>query len=259
MLFSDFDLFMITQGRMGVVWPDGSRSIATRGTFVLIPPMVPVRVMPLSGRLGYWFCHFNFRLAPPRLHRRLASDYLGPAAEVSVPTTFTTEQAPQVRAAYQRLAALRFQQGDPPYRFESALLRLVGELKHFGWKHLKSGGHHPGPSSFQDRRLATVLARIRSQPQARWKIAELAASVGLSPDRLNTLCRRFTFKSVKQHVIEARFQLAFDLLRQHSEERPSVKEVSARCGFASQHFFCRLFKRRFRLTPSQFRDSTIMT
>ena len=271
MLFPDFDLFMIEKGRMGVVWTDGSRTLARPGMFVLIPPLAPVRIEKQAAPLEYWFCHFNFRVLPGAIHNRLQPDYLGPAREVSVPSVFTPKQAPGVYAAYRHLAGLTFKEGKAPWRFESALLLLVGELKHFGWRIGTQAAavrgspqqgrprHTPSPGGFQDRRLASVLGRIRARPEARWNVAELAASVGISADRLNTLAQRITRKSIKQHVIEARFQLAFELLRPSGDERASIKEVSARCGFSSQHFFCRLFKRRFNLTPSEFRDSTVMT
>jgi len=259
MLFPDFDLFMIEKGRLGIVWPDGGRSTVGAGSFVLIPPLALVRVQKFTPALEYWFCHFNFRLLPARIHTRLQPDYAGPAGQVSTPATFSKKDAPAVHAAYRRLSALSFVEGAPPWRFESALLLLIGELKLFGAKQRPGGAEKTVASSFHDRRLSAVLAQIRSRPQTRWRVSELAGSVGLSADRLNTLSRRVTRRSVKQHVIEARFQLAFELLRQNTPERASIKEVSVKCGFASQHFFCRLFKRHFNLTPSDFRDSSVMT
>jgi AraC-like DNA-binding protein len=145
-------------------------------------------------------------------------------------------------------------------QFEAALLRLIGELKLFGWQqrsHVASlEPVHKTPS---DPRVAAVVQRIRSAPERRWTSEELAAEVDISRDRLNTLTRRVANKTIKQLIIEARFEHALQLLKDETASRASIKEVSAKCGFSSQHFFCRQFKRLFKMTPTQFRDSTLLT
>ena len=260
MLFSDFDLFMIMKGRMGIVWPDGTRSTLSPGGFALIPPHALVQVQKIGPVLEYWFCHFNFRLIHSATPNRLQSDYAGPAQQVLVPAVFSRTQAPGVERAFRAITKLKIKPYDVPWRFEAALLRLVGELKHFGWRSsLRSSRRETVAPQSHDARLSSVLSRINAEPQRDWAVPELAASVGLSADRLNTISQRITRRSIKQHVIDARFQLAFELLRPGGAERASIKEVSARCGFASQHFFCRQFKRYFKLTPTEFRDGTVIT
>lgn len=259
MLVPDFDLFYIASGRMAFVWPDGQHFTIEPESFGLIPPLVPIRVERLTGTLSYWFCHFGFRLGPENPSTRMEQDYFGPAPDVHVPAVFTSRQAPGVRDAYRHLAGLKFDVPQPPWRYEAALLRLVGELKFFGWNFSANARKTTEPPVL-DARLTSVLQRIHAEPQRAWTVGELAQSVGLSTDRLNTIARSLTNRSVKELIIRSRFERAFTLLRQRPQgELPSIKEVSQQCGFHSQHFFCRQFKHLFQMTPTEFRDQTIQT
>ncbi len=260
MLFPDFDLFFITAGSMAIVWPDGQRFVAKTGTFALIPPLVPVRISRGAATLKYWFCHFNFRVGPGSYSERMERDFSGPAPDVNVPFLFSAAQAPEVHRAHRALTRLRFDAPAPPWRYEAALLRLVGELNYFGWKNATQAAAVAPAATVQDARLTAVLQKIHTEPERPWTVTELAASVGLSTDRLNMIARRLTNRSVKELQIRARFELAFTLLRQRPHgETPSIKEVSAQCGFSSQHFFCRQFKQYFQITPSEFRDGVVGT
>lgn len=260
MLFPDYDLFYIRSGRMVFVWPDGQRTVIKPDEFGLIPPLVLVRVEVLAAPLSYWFCHFGFRMTPEHYSLRMQQDYLGPATDVHVPAVFSAKEAPGVQEAYDRIASLRFDAPAAPWQYESALLQLVGALKFFGWTYGKDRAAPACAPHVQDARLSRVLQQLHANPQRGWTVTELARSVGLSTDRLNMLARRLTGRSVKQLVIRARFERAFAMLRQRpGEELPSIKEVSQKCGFSSQHFFCRQFKKHFQMTPTEFRDQSIQS
>jgi AraC-like DNA-binding protein len=260
MIFNDFDLFLIVDGAMKWIWPNGLEARLGPGQFALVPPYSPVQVERLRTPTSYWFCHFNFRMLPKLIHTRLMDDFTFPGERVLLPLTFTKRDAPQVYSAYMQMAELKFGSGQAPFRYESALVRLVGELKHFGWNKGRQESKSEAVNSMPvDPRVSAIIQRINSDPARRWTSEELAADVELSTDRLNVLTRRITTKSIKQLIIEARFELAFRLLREEATQRASIKEVSARCGFTSQHFFCRQFKRLFKMTPSEFRDSTLLT
>jgi AraC-like DNA-binding protein len=257
LLFNDYDLFMIREGRMLFAWPDGSQFESGPQSFALIPPRVPIRVKRLTACPKYWYCHFTFRALPPRIHPRLAEDYLGPGSGVAVPFLFTRKQAPQLWQAYQDLVAPRLRQA--PWKFEAGLLRMVGELKLFGWAKQFNAGGSGAAGRHSDPRLDKVIAKVHADPQRTWHVSELAESVGISADRLNSISRRITQKTMKNLIIDARFQLAFRLLHEPSGVRRSIKEVSARCGFSSQHYFCRQFKKYFNQTPSDFVNNSIST
>ncbi|MCL6588596.1 MAG: helix-turn-helix domain-containing protein [Firmicutes bacterium] len=73
--------------------------------------------------------------------------------------------------------------------------------------------------------------------------------------------RNFFYKIFKQvvgttpikYINEARLRMATTLL---ANTRLSIEEISARCGFEYTGYFYRLFKRRFKMTPSCFRQQS---
>jgi AraC-like DNA-binding protein len=260
MLFTDFDLFLVLDGALKLTWSNGLEARIGPGQFAVVPPYAPVQVERLRRPTNYWFCHFNFRMPPKVIHTRLAEDFAAGGDRVLMPLTFTRQDAPGVYKAFMQLVRLKFGTGKPPWQFESALIRMVGELKLFSGSKSRSPKESNAVQAVpMDPRVAAIIQRINTDPARRWTSEELAADVGISSDRLNVLTRRVTLKSVKQLIIGARFELAFRLLREVAEQRGSIKEISARCGFTSQHFFCRQFKKLFKMTPSEFRDSTLLT
>ncbi len=79
-------------------------------------------------------------------------------------------------------------------------------------------------------------------------IEQIAEKIGVTR---STVFRRFRAAygmSPKQYMDESRLLRARELLSRSSS---SIKEVSFACGFQSQHYFCRAFRRRFGFPPSQ--------
>lgn len=80
-------------------------------------------------------------------------------------------------------------------------------------------------------------------------VADLAHEARLSPRRLTTIFREVCGRSPLDYVIEVRLDRAAELLR---EGRLTVSQVADRTGFASVHYFSRLFRRRRGVSPSAF-------
>ncbi|MBA3708736.1 MAG: helix-turn-helix transcriptional regulator, partial [Planctomycetes bacterium] len=96
---------------------------------------------------------------------------------------------------------------------------------------------------------------IDGDPIRTWRVSTLAASVELSPGRLNALFRDATGMSLKHFIVTARLRHSLLLLKQDADGRmPTVKEVSDACGFSSQHFFSRQFSACFGLGPLAYRN-----
>jgi AraC-like DNA-binding protein len=84
--------------------------------------------------------------------------------------------------------------------------------------------------------------------EADYRSKNLAALCGVSPRQLR---RRFLHAlgcSPQQWLDEMRLNLARPLLL----EGASIKEVTAELGFKRVGHFCRKFKKRYRLTPTEF-------
>ena len=58
--------------------------------------------------------------------------------------------------------------------------------------------------------------------------------------------------TVMDYVLKTRIVLAKNMLE---KENVSISEVSGRCGFSSESYFCRVFKESVGVSPLKYRKS----
>jgi AraC-like DNA-binding protein/mannose-6-phosphate isomerase-like protein (cupin superfamily) len=97
--------------------------------------------------------------------------------------------------------------------------------------------------------VARAIEAIQDQGGA-LSVAELAEQLYVSRDYLRHLFKEYAGASPMRHIIQARIERAKDLL---ADRELSIKEVSRRCGFDSQYYFSRLFRKVTGMAPSAFR------
>jgi AraC-like DNA-binding protein len=247
LLHNDFDLFRVVGGRASLEFRDGTRLSAGKDEFMILPPFVTGWIGQEQRLLVFWYCHFGFRPA--------ISPGAGAAHRpIDVPMTFSADEAPGVARAYRRLAEVDPAAPLASWRGEGLLVELVTELAAFAQRRppgkrdrlFESAGH-------QDQRVAELCWQVERDPSRAWRVAELATSVGLSPSRLHALFRSATGESLKAFIVKTRLRRALVLLRDRGTVAPSIKEVSAACGFTSQHYFSRQFRQLFRVSPMAYR------
>jgi len=110
-------------------------------------------------------------------------------------------------------------------------------------KNLAGGTRH-------DPRVATALASIHRQPEAKWDVRRLARHAAMSraafADRFKTLVG----ESPISYVTRCRMNRATALL---SSNQMSLSEVAARVGYESEASFGRAFKRDIGTSPAAYR------
>ena len=79
--------------------------------------------------------------------------------------------------------------------------------------------------------------------------AQLAKQVGFSEVYLRKLFLKHYGTTPKQYILDIRLQKAKQLL---AETPFSVTAVAEECGFSSVFHFCRAFKQKTGMTPSEF-------
>jgi transcriptional regulator GlxA family with amidase domain len=79
---------------------------------------------------------------------------------------------------------------------------------------------------------------------------ELAEAVGMDRYRLSRTFRKYVGMSLRAYVRELRLKRACELL---AISRYSITTTSFECGFYDLPHFDRAFRRRFGITPSQYR------
>jgi transcriptional regulator GlxA family with amidase domain len=90
--------------------------------------------------------------------------------------------------------------------------------------------------------------------QDRVHVADLARGLGVSYSWFRRTFAHHTGLSPHQYRLQLKVGRARTLLR---ETALTVKEVAFRCGFESEQYFCRLFRRKTGLAPGEWRRSKL--
>ena len=97
------------------------------------------------------------------------------------------------------------------------------------------------------KRTKTVLDQQYRDPPSLEKLAEL---VGLSASRLAHLFRDETGMSIQSYIVERRLFMAAMLIVQSDEQ---ISQIAYRVGFGDVSNFNHSFKRRFAMSPREYR------
>ena len=97
------------------------------------------------------------------------------------------------------------------------------------------------------KRTKTVLDQQYRDPPSLEKLAEL---VGLSASRLAHLFRDETGMSIQSYIVERRLLMAAMLIVQSDEQ---ISQIAYRVGFGDVSNFNHSFKRRFAMSPREYR------
>jgi transcriptional regulator GlxA family with amidase domain len=101
-------------------------------------------------------------------------------------------------------------------------------------------------------KLHEIFEYLRSNLHRELSLAEIAGAVGLSPSRLASLVKSATGQSPGQYLKDIRLARARELLE---GTMMSVKEVMLCVGMRDKSHFTRDFKKRYDLSPREYRNS----
>ncbi len=150
-------------------------------------------------------------------------------------------------AALKSLASLIRHDPESAHRWGEAFLR---ELLAF---QLQSGMRLSPQAAerARDPRVMFTLERMeRAYGSCDLTIEGLADEAGITATQLRKLFRRDMGRGPKEFLNRLRLRNAARLLCQTTA---NVKEVAARCGFSSEHYFHLVFRREFGCTPGAYR------
>lgn len=101
--------------------------------------------------------------------------------------------------------------------------------------------------------ISKVKTYINLHLSENFSLEDVAESVGVSHFYLSKLFREETSETFINYLTEQRLDKAKQLLQ---ETDLSVKEITASCGYNDQNYFSKLFKNRFGVSPTDFRQNT---
>jgi AraC-like DNA-binding protein len=99
-------------------------------------------------------------------------------------------------------------------------------------------------------RVALLMRALSRDLPHTWSVAEMGAVLGVSDAQLRRLCARAVGATPRQLLCNMRLQAAALLLH---DPAMRVKEIQARVGIADASHFCRDFRERFGVSPSEYR------
>lgn len=178
--------------------------------------------------------HPLLRTLPPTLVIRGSGSQPTPwlASTISMLSSETESNAPGAAEVFTRLADTMLTQ---------ALRQALTELQ------AADQGRAP---ALADPHIAEAVALIHSQPERAWRVAELAAQVGLSRSEFAARFRQLIGESPLRYVTRIRLAHAAALLRTSGAP---LAQIAVRTGYATAFSFSKAFKREFGVAPGEYR------
>ena len=100
------------------------------------------------------------------------------------------------------------------------------------------------------KRVQLMMQYIHENYNHELSLDEIASYIGISKSTALNLFQRFLHITPVSYLIGYRLQAASWLLKNTNKK---VKTIAYESGFRNVDYFCRLFKKRYHLTPSEYR------
>lgn len=130
-------------------------------------------------------------------------------------------------------------------------LCIKGELLLFLAALVGRSGDLPPAETADTRRLKTVLQLINEQYSGELHVTDAAAACGCSPSHFMRWFKKMTGQGFTEYLNDHRLAAAADALRGDSD---TILAISEQCGFENLSYFNRLFKKRYGMTPREYRS-----
>ncbi|MBO4876588.1 MAG: substrate-binding domain-containing protein [Ruminococcus sp.] len=101
-------------------------------------------------------------------------------------------------------------------------------------------------------RLSELRSEMERYPERQWNTEDICASLRISKSTLQKNYRSYFGRTVIDELIDFRMERAKRLLR---ETELSVAEIAAQCGYSTDSYFMKQFKKSFSVTPTEYRNT----
>lgn len=101
-----------------------------------------------------------------------------------------------------------------------------------------------------EERAKAILEYIRVHFADDLSIDQIAQSIPISRSECFRCFKRFTNKTPIEYLTEYRLAQASKMLM---ETQNDITHISASCGFCTSSYFCKLFRKKYGLSPAQYR------
>ncbi len=229
----DYYLMYIVEGKLTLGEEMECRQIGS-GMAVIFPPEYKYKYSFFGvGEISYYFVHFTGS------HAKCTLDSLGIS---ELPCVLEAKNMDEICTMFGRLfSSFGF---DKPFYEVSSASELAGILSAIARANFTSNKNKP---------LSSSIGYINAFYTGNIRIPDLAKMEGLSPSRYNALFREAMGISAQGYITDLRLKAAASLLRSTNLD---IKEVGAAVGYDDNHFFSKIFKKYYLLSPKQYREKT---
>lgn len=117
--------------------------------------------------------------------------------------------------------------------------------------HFRAGEKKNPKEPYQyQQNIRRLLRYINEHYQEDISLQSLADSLYVSPQYISKLFRQNFSMTYKQYLMKVRLEHA---VYEMTHTKDSLLDISIKCGFSSQHAFIELFKKKYGMTPGEFR------
>lgn len=183
------------------------------------------------------YVHFHFD------ESRSFIDELNLPVDTLIALPENTEVPALLRQMYEEYVSVNeFRETSMEYYFRLALIK-ISELS----ERIRRA---KAPARY-DELFRNLRSEIYLNPARDWRVTECALEKGLSTPYFQKLYKTFFGTTFVRDVVQSRMEQAKHLLLMSSY---SVKEIAAMCGYHSETFFMKQFKKNLGVTPSKYRE-----
>lgn len=112
------------------------------------------------------------------------------------------------------------------------------------------------PRSKGEVRMSQIRSFVNCNYAREISIDEVIAHIGMNKSAFCTFIKKETGETFTNYVNNIRLSLAAEVLK---ESDLHISEIGASVGIPDTPYFCRLFKKKFGVTPSEYRKSLFET
>lgn len=167
--------------------------------------------------------------------------------KILVPGTELHESALPYLMAIDKASELR--QEGYPLQIRGYLLLLF----HLLFQHRSKTPLAEGDSRDTER-VKTAITYIREHYAEQLRLPEAAQVTGYSVPHFSRFFKRYTGQTFVEYLTDYRLTAAAQLLSQSST---SISDVAVAVGFDNFSYFCRLFRKKYQVSPKQYRQCAV--